>query len=452
MKSQFNKLVRHKKLISRCLFIYGFIAGHDDVSHMIKNRNITLKRLRRCSIGIIGLRKKLAARRLLLISLLSLGLAIIIPVLLFGVLIPTVNAKQNSVSTNSQVRMSVVAKNLNNPRGLAFRTDGELYITEAGVNGQKTQIPGPAPGVILDFGLNGSVTRVYQGVQQRIIVDLQSTTVDPKDTQLVPSINGSSQTFGATDIAFDRKGDAYIILGYATNPIYRRNLGYSGANLASLLKINLTRKGKVVSLKKIADFAQYESEKNPSHDDLVSDPYSFLIQGSDCLVVDGGANDLLRVDRHGDISTEAVFNTRYFPNVEFPVQSVPTAITVGSDGAYYVGEFSGFPFLEGVARIFRLMPGQAPQVYAEGFTQIIDIAAAPDGGLYVLEHASHSLLLGDGSGALIYLSPSGQRTTLVSDGLVLPTAMTIGSDGAIYVSNYGSYAGIGQVVRIEIVS
>jgi hypothetical protein len=397
-------------------------------------------------------KKKLAPRRFLLISLLSLGLAIIVPALLFEILIPTVNAQESLASTNSQVKISVVARNLNNPRGLAFRSDGALYITEAGVNGQGIQIPGPAPGVILDFGLNGSVTRVEKGVQERIITNLPSLTVDPKGTQLTPSINGSSQTFGVADITFDRKGDAYISVGYATNPLYSSNLGSNGANLASLLKINLTPKGKVVSIKKIADLGKYESQKNPSNDDLVSDPYSFLIQGNDTLVVDGGANDLLRINKLGDISTEAVFNTRSFPNAEFPVQSVPTAIAIGSDGAYYIGEFSGFPFLEGVARIFRLIPGQAPQVYAEGFTQIIDIAPAPDGGLYVLEHASQSLLSGNGSGALIHLSPSGQRTTLVSDGLVLPTAMTIGSDKAIYVSNYGSSAGIGQVVRIEIVS
>lgn len=419
---------------------------------MIKNRYITLKRIKRCSIDIIGLTKKLAVSNFWLIFLISLSLAVVVPALFFRVLIPTVNAQESFVSTNSRIRMSVVARNLNNPRGLAFRSDGALYITEAGVNGQGTQIPGPAPGVILDFGLNGSVTRVCEGVQERIITNLPSMTVDPKGTQLTPSINGSSQTFGAADIAFDRKGDAYIIIGYATNPIYRGNLGYDGANLASLLKINLTPKGKVVSIKKIADFADYESAKNPSNDDLVSDPYSFLIKGNHSLVVDGGANDLLRVNKQGDISTEGIFNARYFPNAQFPVQSVPTAIAIGSDGAYYIGEFSGFPFLEGVARIFRLVPGQAPQVYADRFTQIIDIAPAPDGGLYVLEYASHSLLSGDGSGALIHLSPSGQRTTLVSDGLVLPTAMTIGPDGAIYVSNYGSYVGVGQVVRIKIAS
>jgi len=390
--------------------------------------------------------------KLLFISLLSLGLAVVVPMLVSGVLIPTVNAQESLTSTNSQVKMSVVARNLNNPRGLAFRSDGALYITEAGINEQGIEIPGPAPGVILDFGLHGSVTRVYEGVQERIITDLPSITVDPRGTQLTPSVNGSSQTFGVSDIGFDRKGDAYIVLGYATNPIHQSNLGKAGANLPSLLKINLTPKGKVVSIKKIADFAQYESQANPSNDDLVSDPCSLLIQGNDTLVVDGGANDLLRVNKKGDISTEAVFNPRYFPNIDFPVQSVPTAITLGLDGAYYVGEFSGFPFLENVARIFRLKPGQAPQVFAEGFTQIIDIATAPDGGLYVLEYASHSLLSGDPTGVLIHLSPSGQRKTLVSDGLVFPTAMTIGTDGAIYVSNYGSYSGIGQVVKIKIVS
>jgi hypothetical protein len=390
------------------------------------------------------------ACRLLSVSLPSRVLAVAVPALLAGVITPTGNAAQITGSINPQVSISVVASGLNNPRGLAFGADGKLYITEAGFDGQGTQIPGPAPGVILDFGLNGSVTRLSNGVQERIITGLPSTTVNPNNPPLTPSVNGSSSTFGVADIAFDGKGDAYIILGYATDPVYRSNLGSAGEALGTLIKFNFNPQGKVEKLEKIADFAQYEAQKNPAGDDLVSDPYSLLIQNDDVLVVDGGANDLLRMDKQGNISTEAVFGARTFPDLQFPVQSVPTAITVGSDGAYYVGELSGFPFKEGNARIFSLVPGQAPQVYAEGFTQIIDLATAPDGGLYVLEYASQSLLSADPTGALIHLSPSGQRTTLVNDGLVFPTAMTIGPDEAIYVSNYGAYAGIGQVLRIDV--
>ncbi len=40
------------------------------------------------------------------------------------------------------------------------------------------------------------------------------------------------------------------------------------------------------------------------------------------------------------------------------------------------------------------------------------------------------------------------RTTIASQGLSFPTGLTIGPDGAFYVSNMGSAAGSGQVLRL----
>ncbi|MEH1872681.1 hypothetical protein [Nostoc sp.] len=54
------------------------------------------------------------------------------------------------------------------------------------------------------------------------------------------------------------------------------------------------------------------------------------------------------------------------------------------------------------------------------------------------------------SGALIYVAPDGTRKTIASDGLLLPTALALGSDGDIYVSNQGYLSGQGEVVRIAV--
>jgi len=36
-------------------------------------------------------------------------------------------------------------------------------------------------------------------------------------------------------------------------------------------------------------------------------------------------------------------------------------------------------------------------------------------------------------------------------GLIVPTAMTIGPDGALYVSNFGAAPpGLGQILRVEV--
>jgi hypothetical protein len=93
------------------------------------------------------------------------------------------------------------------------------------------------------------------------------------------------------------------------------------------------------------------------------------------------------------------------------------------------------------------VPGEAPQVYAEGFTNVIDIVFEGDGSLLVLEIAKNSLLSGDPTGALIRLKPDGSRETLLSEGLVMPTAVAIGYD-ALLISNCGGCAGDGQVIRV----
>ena len=36
------------------------------------------------------------------------------------------------------------------------------------------------------------------------------------------------------------------------------------------------------------------------------------------------------------------------------IQAVPTGGTVGPDGALYVGEYGGFPYLENQAKIYRI--------------------------------------------------------------------------------------------------
>src|SRR5262249_51467787 len=128
--------------------------------------------------------------------------------------------------------------------------------------------------------------------------------------------------------------------------------------------------------------------------------------------------------------------------------AVPTSVARGPDGAYYVGELTGVPFAVGAANIYRVVPGQAPEVVHTGFTAIIDITFGPDDSLYVLQHATGPGL--SGNGALIRVAPDGTRTTLASEGLIRPTSVLVGEDGAIYVSNRGIFPGTGEVVRITL--
>jgi sugar lactone lactonase YvrE len=78
----------------------------------------------------------------------------------------------------------------------------------------------------------------------------------------------------------------------------------------------------------------------------------------------------------------------------------------------------------------------------------VDIAWGPKGSLYVLEITSAGLTSGDPTGALIRVEADGDKEVVASTGLVTPTAVAISDDGWLYVSNYGTSAGKGTVVRI----
>jgi hypothetical protein len=136
---------------------------------------------------------------------------------------------------------------------------------------------------------------------------------------------------------------------------------------------------------------------------------------------------------------------------------VPTSVTRGHDGAYYVGELTGFPFPRGAARVWRVVPGHRPQVFARGFTNVIDLAFDGHGRLDVLEITANGLSGDDLTGALIRVGRDGRRRTLASDGLVAPTGFVVAADGGFYVSNFGIFPGAdpsgqlpgtGQVIRI----
>ena len=68
---------------------------------------------------------------------------------------------------------------------------------------------------------------------------------------------------------------------------------------------------------------------------------------------------------NGHVSTIATFPRVTIP---FPRDAVPTGVALGPDGAYYVPTLTGFPFTAGTAAVYRVVPGQAPTVYASNLT------------------------------------------------------------------------------------
>jgi len=144
--------------------------------------------------------------------------------------------------------------------------------------------------------------------------------------------------------------------------------------------------------------------------------------------------------------------------VPVPVESVPTSVVVGPDGAYYVGELTGGPFPVGGASVYRVTPEGEVSEYATGFTNIIDIAFGPDGTLYVAEIVHEGLMTvftGAGApiGAVLSVPPGGGEPTLiVSDERIMAPGGIAATEDSLYLSvgNLSPEPGAGSLVRIPL--
>jgi len=156
------------------------------------------------------------------------------------------------------------------------------------------------------------------------------------------------------------------------------------------------------------------------------------------------------VAANGDVSLVTTFAPLAAPAPFLRSDPVPTAVERGPDGALYVSQLTGVPFLAGSAGIYRVVPGQAPQLYAGDFKSINDFTFGEDGSIYLVEYASAPVFFG-GPGRLIRVAPDGTRT-LITTTLVRPTGVALGPEGELYVSQkagLGDLGGAGEVLRIE---
>ncbi|MFB2895410.1 ScyD/ScyE family protein [Aerosakkonemataceae cyanobacterium BLCC-F50] len=338
--------------------------------------------------------------------------------------------------------IEVLASGLDSPRKLNFGPDGALYVAEAGRGGTGASIPSPSqPGAFLFYGATGAITRIEDGVAERVVTGLPSV-----------ALPDGSDASGVNDIEFDAYGNAYAIVGLASNPTNRDNL-LQVPDFSQLIAIDNFDGG--ASWTRLRDFGAYEQNNNPDGQDVVTNLYDLLIKDNTAYVIDAGANDLLSVRAFGgEVTLEAVFSSSTtidpLTGESVVIQPVPTSVAVGPDDALYVGQLTGFPFQRETAKVYRINAEGQPEVYAEGFTHIVDLAFDNCGGLYVLEYDADGLLDGSDAGALIYISPDGKTRTTLTDELINPTGLEIGSDGDIYISNKGFIAGQGEVLRLSL--
>jgi hypothetical protein len=331
--------------------------------------------------------------------------------------------------TAGAVTITPVMSGLDSPRGLAWGPEGALYVAEAGRGG-----PGPCAPIargVNCYGATGAVSRLWHGVQSRMVEGLPSV-FNPVTTDIG----------GPHDISFQGRGGAYVTIGWGGNPAARAALGSAGALFGNVLKLEPSGRWRSV-----ADVSAVEAALNPAGGPVDSNPYGILAEPGGRYVTDAGGNDLLHVAANGDVSVVATFAPVAAPPPFGQADAVPTEVERGPDGALYVSELTGVPFAIGAAGVYRVGANGAPTLYAGGFKMITDFTFGPDSSLYVLEYASSPVFIG-GPGLLVRVAPDGTRS-VVTAALTHPTSVTVGPDGALYVSNNGDVPGIGEVLRIE---
>jgi hypothetical protein len=353
-------------------------------------------------------------------------------------------------AASSSEHVEVIAGGLDNPRGLTVHGD-HVYVAEAGRGGPGPCIEFPEGGSTC-LGATGSITRVDTDGHGTVAVVDGLPSLAPQQDDPSAGIRAGGDAIGPSDVI--ARGDRLVFtVGLAAAPAARDTLGPGGAALAKLWAYDLDDE----ELSERADIAAYEAAANPDGGELDTNPNSVAAHRGLKAVADAGGNSLLGV-RRGAVSTLAAFPPTArvpapFPGAPdpFPVQPVPTSVVRGPGGDWFVGQLTGFPFPAGAAEVYRVPRGGGePEVYASGFTTILDLAFDEDGALYVLQ-ATRDGLTAPPSPGVLWRVEDGRREEIAAGELAFPTGLALDrDDDTAYVSNRGNEAGTGEVVAIHL--
>ena len=323
---------------------------------------------------------------------------------------------------------TVVASGFNYPRELKFGPDGVLYVAEGGHStgdlstiGVCDQVPQIGPYKASATG--GRISKVVGG---------QRVTVNDKFPASESSDATGNLTSSVADIAWVGNTMYAVTAGlgcshglqHTVNGVYRVN----GNNNPTL----------------IANLSAFQMA-NPTEHEFAGDfePdgtwYSMIAVRGALYAVEPNHGELDEITTSGHISRVADISASQG-------HIVPTVVAM--HGNFYIGNLSTFP-IQGNSKILKVTPSGYVTPVAWGLSTILGIAFDNRDRMYVLENTVGSPGPAPGLGDIVRIDPNGKKTIVIS-GLDLPGGMTMGPDGALYITtwSFGGGPGMGQVVKI----
>jgi len=304
--------------------------------------------------------------------------------------------------------VSVVARNLANPRGFTWGPDGDLYVALAG-DGQ-TEPAGDELQATNRPEASPSVVRIVDGEAIPVVIGLPSTQ-DPY-----------GDVMGPVDVGF--LGDQLYVLQDAAGDVPDVGLLYPNG----LYTVDRGENVRVVS--SVTAYVGLNPAENIYHVVPLGEPFAMVPDQDETgfWVVDANQGLVLHIQPSGTVRVVADVS------LDHPV---PTAIALAPDGGVYVGFLGSGAHLDGTSKVIKVTPDGQVSDFWTGLTMVTGLFSGPDGTLYALEMSTGNTAdppnIYPNTGRLVRQTGSANLDVVVT-GLNFPISMDLGADGGIYIS------------------